>query len=349
MKINSRIIQGINPQFKVPIKARIASWVEKMVIEARYRISGSFTFSLVIHILLTFAYFGLLELDQPVEPPIREITFVDMTEPPPPPPEESIKRKQHRIQPQVFPTQPPPTSDVQNQVPPPATSSPLVLGNDRLFLDSPRKQAPINVHQVEPVGDNVAQTGDMIKISQAIGIKNDDQISKPSISLADNNNVRLTSPSSSQGAVSFSQSSQPQIDLKTSGISGPITATTPSSGDIGQASPPPEKQDKPVLAPPRETQTTITGELANRKIVKKVIPPFPKWAKRQGVGASIALQFTVMENGVVKENVIVVRTSGSREWDALVIEALKSWEFAALENIGRRQDQTGVITFQFVI
>ncbi len=348
MKINYRIIQGINSQYNVPIKARIADWVGKMVIEARYRISGSFTFSLVIHLLLTIGYFGLLELDQPVEPPIREITFVDMTEPPPPPPEESIKRKQRRIQPEVFPNQPPPTSDVQNEVPPSATSSPLVLGNDRLFLDSPRKQAPINVQQVEPVGDNVAQTGDMLKISQAIGIKNDDQISKPSISLANNNNVQLTSPSSSQGAVSFNQSSQPQIDLKTSGISGPIAATTPSGGDIGQA-PPPEKQDKPDLAPPRETQTTITGELANRKIVKKVIPPFPIWAKRQGVGASIALQFTVMENGTVKENVIVVRTSGSREWDKLVIEALKSWKFAALEKIGIRQDQTGVITFQFVI
>jgi TonB family protein len=56
-----------------------------------------------------------------------------------------------------------------------------------------------------------------------------------------------------------------------------------------------------------------------------------------------------MENGTVKENVIIERTSGSLQWDQMVIAALKNWEFVALPGKGLRQDQTGVITFQFVI
>ena len=56
-----------------------------------------------------------------------------------------------------------------------------------------------------------------------------------------------------------------------------------------------------------------------------------------------------MENGNVKENVIVERTSGSSDWDQLVIQSLKKWKFIALNNSGIRNDQTGVITFQFVI
>ena len=100
---------------------------------------------------------------------------------------------------------------------------------------------------------------------------------------------------------------------------------------------------------PKETQTIITGDLANREIVEKVIPQFPYWAKTKGVGATIALRFTVMQNGIVKETVIVEKTSGSLQWDQMVISALKKWKFVPITSGGLRQDQTGVITFQFVI
>ena len=100
---------------------------------------------------------------------------------------------------------------------------------------------------------------------------------------------------------------------------------------------------------PKKTQTYITGPLANREIIDKTVPSFPLWAKAQGVGASISLRFTVMENGTVKENIIVERTSGSSEWDQLVVQSLKKWKFAALDQSDIRHDQTGMITFQFVI
>jgi len=347
MNFKLQILADKDTQNKKPLKGLIGEWYQKLVIEARYRISGSLTFSLVVHILLVIGYFALLELDQPVEPPIREISFVDFTEPPPPPPE-AIKKRAPRVRPEIILNQPPPPMEIQHEASVTSTSKPLALGNERLFLDSPRKQAPINVEQVEPVGGDVNQSGDLLKVSQAIGIKNDDLISKPAIDLSANSKLTLSAQQSSQGAVSISQSGKPQIDLKASKVSSPMPTGTEGATEIGQT-PPLAQQKKPSLAPPRETQTTITGELADRKILKKVIPPFPQWAKRQGVGATIALQFTVMENGTVKENVIVVRTSGSREWDKLVIESLKNWKFVALQKTGIRQDQTGVITFQFVI
>lgn len=346
MNFKLQILANKNTQNKNPLRGLIWGWYQKFVVETRYRISGSVTFSVVVHILFFIGYFSLLELDQPVEPPIREISFVDFTEPPPPPPE-AIKKRAPRIRPEVILNQPPPPMEIQPEASVTSTSKPLALGNDRLFLDSPRKQAPINVEQVEPVGGDVNQSGDLLKVSQAIGIKNDELISKPAIDLSANSKVTLTARPS-QGAVSISQSGKPQIDLDASKVSSPLAAGTQGATEIGQT-PPTVQQKKPSLAPPRETQTTITGELADRKILKKVIPPFPQWAKRQGVGATIALQFTVMENGTVKENVIVARTSGSREWDKLVIESLKKWKFIALQKTGVRQDQTGVITFQFVI
>ncbi|MCG8607366.1 energy transducer TonB, partial [bacterium] len=85
-----------------------------------------------------------------------------------------------------------------------------------------------------------------------------------------------------------------------------------------------------------------------REIFQKDIPSFPRFAKRKGVGTTITLQFTVLPNGQVRENTAVVRTSGSAAWDDVVIRSLKRWRFTPLAD-GVRQDQTGTITFQFVI
>jgi TonB family protein len=98
----------------------------------------------------------------------------------------------------------------------------------------------------------------------------------------------------------------------------------------------------------RTSGAFITGPLSSRRIVRKTIPAFPRWARKQGIGATISLQFAVMEDGTVKENVIVARTSGSKAWDDEVTKALKTWQFVPLKTQGRT-DQSGVITFQFVI
>lgn len=328
---------------KNAFKAFVLRFWYRLIAEARYRISGSLSFSVIIHIVFFLGYFSLSALDRPAEPPIREISFIDMTEVEKKP-EEVIKKKEppHAPKPRIAQSQKQEETNVVKS----ASSAPLALGNDKIFLDSPRKQVPISVEQFEPAADNDKQVKDALKISPAIGIKKDDRISKPqALDLGKSSDVLIASASQTQGALAFDPGSKPQIDLTPGRLtSGSVAAV---SGDHNTTTPAPKENES--LIKPRGTQTVITGILANREILKKVIPPFPRWAKMQGVGASIALRFTVMENGVVKENVIIERTSGSLQWDQMVIAALKNWQFVALPQQGVREDQTGVITFKFEI
>jgi TonB family protein len=324
----------------IPVKGFILSLWNRLISEARYRMSGSISFSIIIHLLLLLGYFSLSALDQPVEPPIREISFIDLTEMGKNP-EDIIKQKKSQPPPKRIIAQTKPQE--KKEVAKSSSSAALALGKDRIFLDSPRKQAPINIKEFEPVADNIKK---VINVSPAIGVKKDDRIAKPqAIDLGSNPKVLIASASTASGALDFDQSGNSQIDLEPGRISGGSVEAV--SGDFGAVAPEPNEQES--LLKPRETQTVITGVLANREILKKIVPPFPRWAKMQGVGATISLQFTVMENGVVKENVIIARTSGSLQWDRMVIAALKNWQFVALPQKGIREDQTGVITFKFEI
>lgn len=315
------------------------------MLETGYRLSTSVSISLITHFTVILIYWGLGTLDQPVEPPIREIRFIDLNEIENKPEENIINNQTVPIiPPQLTENLPPePNPDITQQ--PPASA--INLGNDRIFLDAPRTQAPINMQQYEPVASNVNQPEDVLQVSPAIGVKDDSRVSKPAaLDLGNRPDVPPAASRQSPGAVAFNPNSKPQIDLQSSPSTTP-PATAYNYGDMRPSNPEPKKEEPAIK--PRETRTIITGALANRKIVKKEIPPFPEWAKRQGVGASIALRFTVMENGVVKETVIVERTSGSVEWDQMVIAALKNWKFVALPLSGMRLDQSGVITFQFVL
>jgi TonB family protein len=317
----------------------------QIVVENRFRISGSFTFSLVIHTFIALGYFSLSVLDRPAEPPIREISFIDLTEVEKPKeitkPEPEIYRKPKVVQAPAKPQEVEEQRLAQSDA-----SKPLTLGNERIFMDTPRKQAPINIAQIEPVNKGIDQPKDIVKISPAIGVKKDNKISKPkALDLGQEKDIIIASTSSSDNALSFGQTDRAQIDLQPGNIIN--TSVEAVTHDLGKKNPP--SKNKESLIKPLETQTVITGVLANRQILKKIIPPFPRWAKKQGVGASISLFFTVMENGAVKENVVIKRTSGSLQWDQMVISALKNWQFVPLADKGIREDQTGVITFQFVL
>ena len=327
-----------------PLRKLISSNWDKLVMEAQYRLSGSVSLSVIIHIFLLLGYLGLGALDQPSEPPIREITFIDMNEVEEEPEETIVKKEAPPpVRREVPP--PPPEEEVPAEPAQQQPSSPsLALGNDKIFLDRPRTQAPINVQEYEPVAGNVNSPQDMLNVSPAIGLKKDDQTTKPAaLDLGKQSDMLMASSDKNQGALNFGQNSRPQIDLKP----GQTVSTGPVSSGLPAAKPTPKKIEPDIK--PKETQTIITGDLANREVVEKVIPQFPHWAKTRGVGATIALRFTVMQDGKVKETVIVERTSGSLQWDQMVISALKKWKFVPMTSGGLRQDQTGVITFQFVI
>jgi TonB family protein len=326
-----------------PLKKWIASTWKKLVLETQYRLSGSISISLIVHLLLLLGYFGLDALDKPFEPPIREITFIDLNEIPEEPEEVITKKESPPIVKKEVPPPLPEESQVKEQ--PAASSTPAIsLGKDKIFLDSPRKQAPINVQEYEPVAGNVNSPNDVLNVSPAIGLKKDDKTTKPAaLDLGKQSDMLMALADNYQGALNFGQNTKPSIDLKP----GQTVSSGPVSSSIPQAKPK-LKQIEPDLKP-KETQTLITGDLANREILERVIPQFPHWAKTKGVGATIALRFTVMQDGKVKETVIVERTSGSLQWDRMVISALKNWKFVPLTTGSLRQDQTGVITFQFVI
>lgn len=94
---------------------------------------------------------------------------------------------------------------------------------------------------------------------------------------------------------------------------------------------------------------SITGPLSSRKILKKVLPPYPEWAEEKGISAVVQLRFWVTPGGIVKRNAFIERTSGSASWDNSAKKALEQWRFALLPPDVIQETQWGVITIRFVI
>lgn len=92
----------------------------------------------------------------------------------------------------------------------------------------------------------------------------------------------------------------------------------------------------------------IEGELAARNIRRQVNPEYPNWARKQGIEATVRFRLTVLPNGLLREDELQVeQTSGYRELDRIVYEALIQWEFDPLPPQISQSDQSGVITFSF--
>lgn len=88
----------------------------------------------------------------------------------------------------------------------------------------------------------------------------------------------------------------------------------------------------------------LAGPVADRALLSHETPVYPEWAKQDGVEASVTLRFFVMSNGLVKENVLVEKTSGFRDFDNSSVAALLQWRFKALPGSA---EQWGRITFHF--
>lgn len=93
----------------------------------------------------------------------------------------------------------------------------------------------------------------------------------------------------------------------------------------------------------------LSGPLSNRKILRQVIPKYPDWAKKKGIFASVSLRFWVLHTGVVKNTIVIVRTSGYPKLDNSSMDALIKWKFAALSSAQYGKEQWGIITFKFKV
>jgi TonB family protein len=97
-----------------------------------------------------------------------------------------------------------------------------------------------------------------------------------------------------------------------------------------------------------EGSPQIEGELAARAIKHQVNPEYPEWAKKQGIEAVVRFRLTVLPNGLLREDELQLeQTSGYRELDRVVYDALVQWEFEPLAPGVTQVDQSGVITFSF--
>jgi len=65
---------------------------------------------------------------------------------------------------------------------------------------------------------------------------------------------------------------------------------------------------------------------------------------RDAVEGSVTLYFIVLANGVVKDNLLVQKTSGHKDFDENAKAALRAWKFEALSGAG---EQWGTITFHY--
>jgi len=88
----------------------------------------------------------------------------------------------------------------------------------------------------------------------------------------------------------------------------------------------------------------LAGPVADRQLLSHVTPVYPEWAKKDGVEASVTLRFFVLPNGLVKENVLIEKTSGFSDFDEASKAALLQWQF---EPLGGAAEQWGRITFHF--
>lgn len=89
----------------------------------------------------------------------------------------------------------------------------------------------------------------------------------------------------------------------------------------------------------------ISGQLAERKVLKRVNPEYPEWARALDVGGAVVLSFTVSPDGRVM-NDIQVENSTVEALNPVAVEALRRWRFAPLDP-GDTEIQKGNIIMMF--
>ncbi len=92
---------------------------------------------------------------------------------------------------------------------------------------------------------------------------------------------------------------------------------------------------------------TISGQIQGRKILSSVTPVYPDEARRHGWEGVVAVHFTVLADGRVKDNMYFEQSSVHRDLNRSAMEALKQFRFAPLRAEQAAVEQWGVITIVF--
>jgi TonB family protein len=92
---------------------------------------------------------------------------------------------------------------------------------------------------------------------------------------------------------------------------------------------------------------TISGQISGRKILESVTPQYTDKARRQGWEGVVAVHFTVLADGRVKDNTYFEQSSVHRDLNQAALAAIKRFRFAPLSADKAAVEQWGVITIVF--
>ncbi len=92
---------------------------------------------------------------------------------------------------------------------------------------------------------------------------------------------------------------------------------------------------------------TISGQIAGRRILASVPPQYSERARREGWEGVVAVRFTVLPDGRVKDNVLLEQTSVHRDLNQAALAAIRQFLFAPLAADQGAIEQWGVITIVF--
>ena len=97
----------------------------------------------------------------------------------------------------------------------------------------------------------------------------------------------------------------------------------------------------------KDVNMSITGQIQGRKILQSAPALYTAKAKKNGWEGVVAVHFTVMADGRVKDNVYFDQTSVHRDLNQAAMAAIKKFRFAPLGANQAAVEQWGVITIVF--
>jgi len=92
---------------------------------------------------------------------------------------------------------------------------------------------------------------------------------------------------------------------------------------------------------------TISGQISGRKILQRVPPKYTDRARREGWEGVVAVHFTVLADGRVKDNTYFEQSSVHSDLNRAALDAIKKFRFAPLPPGQAAVEQWGVITIVF--
>ncbi len=304
------------------------------------KIKATMIFSLIFHVGVF--YFNEAKRTSDIISRIDNIEFIDQTLAPsvrPSPPQKSIFKA---IKDKITHKDDGIKKIDENEIEKIIEALPPVPGISKKGIEIDQKQLDrtqakgIDLDKFEKLEGPVGGSSEILRVASGERqTSTEDIINKPSIKISDKKNY---SPDSKIGV------------LSSPGGSGSVDLEKVPTKDLKKmaAETSAKEEAKIVKAPSKSaTKITISGPLSSRKITYKPKTPYPTWAQKRGLTATVSVQIGVNPDGTVKENVFVVRTSGFGSWDRVVINSVRQWKFAALKGSGIIQ--TGIITFNFVL